>query len=75
MHRLKLIPVGENLAAELPPDIVARHGLKAGDDLVMYATDEGWKIAIPGTPLDEQLRAGLRIMADHREVLSQLAKS
>ena len=75
MHHIKLVPVGEDLAAELPADIVAKHGLKPGDDLVMYKTDEGWKIAIPGTALDEQLRAGMDIMAEHREVLRRLARS
>lgn len=75
MYRLKLIPIEESLAVELPAEFVAAHGLKPGDDLVMYPTDGGWKIAIPGTDLDEQLRAGMRIMVEHREVLSRLAKS
>ena len=30
MHRLKLIPVGENLAVELPPDIVTKQAGVAG---------------------------------------------
>ncbi|MDB4906919.1 MAG: hypothetical protein JWO05_1703 [Gemmatimonadetes bacterium] len=75
MYLLKLIPIGEDLAVQLPPDVIARHGLKSGGDLVMYQTDESWKIALPGTALDEQLRAGLRIMAEHHDVLSQLARS
>jgi len=75
MHHLNLIPAGEDLVAELPPDIVAKHSLKPGDELVMYRTDEGWKIALPGTPLDEQLRIGMRIMVECREVLRRLARS
>jgi len=75
MYSIKLLQADDELVAELPHDFVARHGLAPGDELILYETAAGWQIALPGTALHEQLRAGLRIMNEHRSVLAKLARS
>lgn len=72
MTTLQVIDIDGSLAIVLPNEAVTRLHVAAGDDIHLSETPDGYEILSEFT---RQLKAGRRIMAENREVLSKLAKS
>ncbi len=87
MHALKLTltRIGSQLAIAVPPDMLARHGLKEGDTVYLSFSDTGRDdgaalaaaveasfSADPATV--EQLRAGHEFMRDFHAAFRALAR-
>jgi len=58
MHHVKLTRVGGGLGLTLPPETLAKLGLKEGDSLVLNETDAGFTLGRP-TAAQEQTRKAL----------------
>jgi antitoxin component of MazEF toxin-antitoxin module len=65
-----LISVGKSTAVTIPPDLLERYGLKAGDKVDLVVTDQGITI-VPETGLDAAFENALRIVSRERNDLFQ----
>jgi antitoxin component of MazEF toxin-antitoxin module len=65
-----LISVGKSTAVTIPPDLLERYGLKAGDMVDLVVTDQGITI-VPGTGLDPAFENALRVVSRERNDLFQ----
>ena len=74
MHKLELIEIGDSLGAILPDELLARLGLKAGDELRAAETPDGY-ILTPGSPSQaDEITAGPEFMAEFSDTFRKLAK-
>ena len=68
-----LITVGKSTAVTLPPDLLERHGLKAGDSVELITTEQGITI-VPVAGLDPAFEGALRTVSRERKgLLERLA--
>ena len=75
MTEIILRPVGQSLGVEIPADLLATLGLKAGDRLVLSQGPDGsLRMARPEPAEAEQMRLAREGMRDYREALRELAK-
>jgi antitoxin component of MazEF toxin-antitoxin module len=63
-----LITVGKSTAVTLPPDLLERYGLKAGDMVNLLSTETGITI-VPETGLDPGFENALRTISRERHDL------
>lgn len=63
-----LITVGKSTAVTIPPDVLERYGLKAGDLVDLVMTDQGITI-VPETGLDPAFENALRVVSRERNAL------
>jgi putative addiction module antidote len=74
MVKLKLRAVGTSTGLVLPKEALHRLKVKSGDNLFAIETPEGYLLTPYDPALEEQLKLGHEIMAEHRETLRALAK-
>jgi len=74
MVKLKLRAVGTSTGLVLPKEALHRLKVKTGDTLFAVETPEGYLLTPYDPALEEQLKLGREIMAEHRETLRALAK-
>ena len=68
-----LITVGKNTAVTLPPDLLERYGLQAGDSVELITSEQGITI-VPSGGLDAAFEGALRtISQDRKGLLERLA--
>lgn len=68
-----LITVGKSPAVTLPPDLLERYGLKAGDSVELITTEQGITI-VPVGGLDAAFEGALRTVSRERKgLLERLA--
>lgn len=72
--KLKLRAVGTSTGIVLPKEALHRLKLKRGDSLFAVETPEGYLLTPYDPELEEQLRLGREVLAEHRETLRALAK-
>jgi antitoxin component of MazEF toxin-antitoxin module len=65
-----LITVGKSTAVTIPPDVLERYGLKAGDTVNLVMTEQGITI-VPSTGLDPAFENALRVVSRERNALFQ----
>ncbi len=69
-----LITVGKSTAVTIPPDMLERYGLKAGDLVNLVLTEQGITI-VPETGLEPAFENALRVVSKERNALfKQLAE-
>ena len=67
-----LITVGKSTAVTLPPDLLERYGLKAGDSVELITTEQGITI-VPAGGLDAAFEGALRsISREHKALFERL---
>lgn len=74
MHHVKLTRVGSGLGLTLPPETLARLGLKEGDSLVLNESPTGLVLAAMTDEDKRVMRAFEEVSAQHHETLRRLAK-
>jgi hypothetical protein len=57
VKRGKVWRFGRRLGVALPDDVVDRHGLRSGDDVLVLEADGGIFLAPHGSPFDEAFRS------------------
>jgi antitoxin component of MazEF toxin-antitoxin module len=65
-----LITVGKSTAVTIPPDLLERYGLKAGDTVNLVLTEQGITI-VPTSGLDPAFENALRVISRERSALFQ----
>jgi antitoxin component of MazEF toxin-antitoxin module len=65
-----LITVGKSTAVTIPPDVLERYGLKAGDTVNLVMTEQGITI-VPNKGLDPAFENALRVVSRERNALFQ----
>jgi AbrB family looped-hinge helix DNA binding protein len=65
-----LITVGKSTAVTIPPDVLERYGLKAGDTVNLVMTEQGITI-VPSAGLDPAFEKALRVVTRERGGLFQ----
>jgi AbrB family looped-hinge helix DNA binding protein len=65
-----LITVGKSTAVTIPPDVLERYGLKAGDMVNLVLTEQGITI-VPNAGLDPAFESALRVVSRERSALFQ----
>ena len=74
MVKLKLRAVGTSTGSVLRKEALHGRKVKSGDNLFAMETPEGCLLTPYDPALQEQLKLGREIMAEHRETLRALAK-
>ena len=74
LMKLKLRAIGTSTGVVLPKETLHRLKVKRGDTLFAVETPEGYLLTPYDPELEEQLKVGREVMADHRETLRALAK-
>ena len=72
--KLKLRAIGSSTGIVLPKETLTRLKVKRGDWLFALETPSGYLLMPYDKELEEQLKAGRQVLAEHRETLRALAK-
>jgi putative addiction module antidote len=72
--KLKLRDIGTSTGIILPKEALNRLKVKSGDALFAVETPQGYLLTPYDPALEEQLKLGREVMAEHRETLRALAK-
>ena len=72
--KLKLRNVGTSTGLVLPKEALHRLRVKTGDSLFAVETPDGYLLTPYDPAIEEQLKIGREVMAEHRETLRALAK-
>ncbi len=75
MTAVTLRPVGQSPGIELPPDLLERLGLEAGDALLLSESGDGTlRIARAGPGRDAQMALARQGVRDDRDARRELAR-
>jgi putative addiction module antidote len=72
--KLKLRAVGTSTGVVLPKEFLHRLKIKKDDMLFAVETPDGYLLTPYDPALEEQLKLGREIMAEHRDTLRALSK-
>jgi hypothetical protein len=72
---LELIALGDGIGVVLSADMVAHLKVGAGDTISAIETPEGYLITSRDPDFVRQMEAAREFMREHRDALSELAKS
>lgn len=71
---LKLIAVGTSTGVILPEELLARLGLREGDEIFVEPTRDGLILSIHDPEVRRQLDLGEEFMEEYRDTFHDLAK-
>lgn len=74
MATLKLRAVGNSVGLVLPKDVLAKLGLKEGDNLHLVEAPDGFRLKRADPEFERQMEVAREVMRRRRAVLRELAK-
>ncbi|WP_265515694.1 AbrB/MazE/SpoVT family DNA-binding domain-containing protein [Nitratireductor luteus] len=66
--------IGNSEGVILPREVLERHNLKSGDQLVLHENDQGISLTAADQHFDRQLEAAQEIMDQYKVALQKLAE-
>ena len=75
MKTLKLVQIGDSIGVVLPPALLARLEVAAGDELFLSDTPHGFRLTKIDPEFERQMMLAREVMKKRRPVLAELATS
>ena len=73
IFRLKLTTIGNSVAIILPGEILTDLDVGKGDEIVLTAVPDGYRLMRNNSRFEEQIGIARKIMNERREALRELA--
>jgi putative addiction module antidote len=72
--KLEIKKIGNSTGLILPKELLARLGLKQGDEVVVSEAPDGFKVTLDNSEFERAMAIVDDIMVEYRETLQALAK-
>ncbi|CAN1568587.1 doc_partner, putative addiction module antidote [Fimbriimonadaceae bacterium] len=73
MEKVEVQSVGDALGVIIPPEVLEKLQVGAGDELILTTTAHGFRLTRVDAEFETQLAAATTVMQENREVLRALA--
>jgi len=72
--KLEITQIGNSLGILIPPEILEKLNLEAGDYLKFEETDKGYRVSRESAEFQRQMEIAERVMRENHDLLRRLAR-